>query len=116
MTAQCFRIARPVDWAGVAAWTGHLRERYGATLLRCKALLSLAGGGRVVVQGVRGIYAVTRSDLLDDCDDHGVVTVIGRALDRAELDCGLSWLATPAGTQFTPDAGFAPWRMKESVA
>lgn len=108
--SESFRIPAPVSWAGVSAWTGHLRERFGDDLLRCKALLPLAGGGQVLVQGVRRLFDIARADDIA-LSDGGVAICIGRHLDRETLRRGLAWLEAPDGATFPPSREFAPWAL-----
>ena len=107
--SESFALTQPVTWAGVAAWTSHLRERFGDDLLRCKALLSLTGGGQLLVQGVRRLFDITRAAESTLPDANGVVVCIGRNLDRAILQRGLDWLDAPEGMPFPPSQEFAPW-------
>lgn len=109
IVSESFAIDHPVSWAGVAAWTGHLRERFGDDLLRTKALLPLAGGGNVLVQGVRRVFETQRADEAALPDGHGAAICIGRNLDTAALRRGLTWLDAPEGLSLPADPGFPPW-------
>lgn len=109
--SESFRVPTPVSWAGVSAWTGHLRARFGDDLLRCKALLPLAGGGTVLVQGVRRTFEIGRADEVGLPDDKGAVVCIGRGLDREILRQGLAWLEAPEGAALPPTPQFAPWAL-----
>jgi G3E family GTPase len=86
-----------VSWAGIAAWTAELKERWGADLLRLKALLPLLEeDGPVLVQGVRGLFEMSRLRSWPDDARVGRIVGIGRGLDRASLEEGLMLLGPPA--------------------
>ena len=86
-----------VSWRGIAAWTAELQARWGGELLRLKALLSVVGDDRpVLVQGVRGLFDVSRLLEWPDEQRAGRIVAIGRGLDRATLEKGLALLALSA--------------------
>lgn len=110
MTSQAFRLDAAYTWAGIANWTQHLKSRFGTQLLRCKALLRLqARPGRVVVNGVRGLYETHHDASLQLVDDQSCIVCIGHELDRQTLQAGLSWLQAPEGVMLPPSAAYAPW-------
>jgi G3E family GTPase len=91
--SHSFRMADPVTWAGVAAWIDGLKGCCGDRLLRCKALLNVEGvHGPVLVQGVRTVFKTSALPEWPTPDRRSVVVVIGRQLDRRELENGLSRL------------------------
>jgi len=55
--AFAFRPEPPVTWAGWAAWSRAVGERFGARLLRVKGLIRMEDSGEVaLVQGVQGVF------------------------------------------------------------
>ncbi len=93
VTAHSLRLDHPVDWAGIAAWTDHLRARWEEALLRCKALIEVRGAvGPALVQGVRDRFAVTRLPAWPDDERGARIVIIGRNLDPGDLRRGLAWL------------------------
>lgn len=55
--AFAFRPQPPVTWAGWAAWSRAVGERFGARLLRVKGLIRMEDTGEVaLVQGVQGVF------------------------------------------------------------
>lgn len=55
--AFSFRPQPPVTWAGWAAWSRLVAERFGARLLRVKGLIRMQDTGEIVlVQGVQGVF------------------------------------------------------------
>lgn len=115
IVSESFVVAGPVTWAGISAWTGHLRERWGDDLLRTKALLPLSGGGQVLVQGVQRAFETTRADDAPLPSGQGAAVCIGRNLDSEALRRGLAWLDAPEGLALPPDPGFAPWLQRETA-
>jgi G3E family GTPase len=99
ISSQSFWLDRPVTWAGLAAWTAWMRQTAGADLLRSKGLMNVAGvGGPVVLHGVRDRFELTRAPAWPDEERRSRLVIIGRNLDRAELQAGLGWLYAEAGT------------------
>ena len=53
---RTWHVPGDIDWPHYAEWTAALRQRFGARLLRCKGLLSVAGQSWIV-QGVQGHFS-----------------------------------------------------------
>ena len=101
------RLPAMVDWAGISAWTEHLRQRWGTSLLRTKALLALRpDGAPIVIQGVRATFDISRLPEWPDDDPAGRVVLIGRGLDDELVRRGLRWLDLPEGMSVASDGGF----------
>jgi G3E family GTPase len=100
ISSESFWLDRPVSWAGLAAWTEWMRQRFGPGLLRCKALLNIDGSaGPVVLHGVRDRFDTQRLSKWPDAERRSRLVIIGRDLDRAGLAAGLGWFYVDAGTQ-----------------
>jgi G3E family GTPase len=102
-----FVIDDPVTWSGLAAWIQALRQRYGRTLLRCKGIVNIAGAP-VVVHGVQSMFDTRRLPDWPDAERRSRLVLIGKGLERAELDASLGWLGTPEGMQPPLDGGSPP--------
>ncbi len=124
--SYCFSFDRSVSWAGIAAWTSHLRARIGDDLLRCKGLLRLHGKpGCVVIQGVRRSFEMHHAAGFTGLDEPfatgaaaigSPIVCIGRRLDRDALRAGLAWLDAPEGIACEAGPGFAPWATPGAAA
>lgn len=102
-----FVIDDAVTWSGLAAWIEALRQRYGRTLLRCKGIVNVAGAP-VVVHGVQSMFDTRRLSAWPDAERRSRLVLIGKGLQRAELEATLGWLGTPEGTQPPLDAKVPP--------
>ena len=102
-----FVIDDAVTWSGLAAWIQALRHRYGRALLRCKGLVNVAGAP-VVVHGVQSMFDTRRLPEWPDAERRSRLVLIGKGLERAELEASLGWLGTPEGTQPPLDAASPP--------
>ncbi len=105
--AVSFVIDDPVTWSGLAAWIQALRHRYGRALLRCKGIVNIAGAP-VVVHGVQSMFDTRRLPVWPDAERRSRLVLIGKGLERAELEASLGWLGTPEGTQPPLDAASPP--------
>jgi G3E family GTPase len=87
-TSTVLRSRSPLDRERLRVWLAFLASRRGATLWRVKGLLACGDDARaVVVQGVGPWIEVARHERLD-APSESVLVVIGRDLDRAELERG----------------------------
>lgn len=102
-----FVVDDDVTWSGLAAWIDVLRHRYGRTLLRCKGLVNVAGAP-VVVHGVQTMFDTRRLPDWPDAERRSRLVLIGKGLERGELESLLGWLGTPEGTQPPLDASTPP--------
>jgi G3E family GTPase len=95
------RIEHPVHWAGVAAWTALVSERFGERLLRVKGLLAV-GEERapVAIHAIDGFFhPPERLDRWPSADQTSRIVCIGRDLDQAELERSLCALALEEGAE-----------------
>ena len=99
--AYSFRPARPVTWAGWAAWSRLVAARFGERLIRVKGLMCIDDTAEIVfVQGVQGVFhPPARFTQWPDADHSNRLVCIGRDLCEEELRLTLGALAAPAGTQ-----------------
>jgi len=90
LRAFAFRPGRS-DWAGRAAWTRHVSEKFGARLVRVKGLLKMEDTGEIVlVQGVQGVFhPPQRFRDWPDADRGNRLVCIARDIERAELEATL---------------------------
>ena len=94
--AYAFRPTPPLNWAGWAAWTRLIAEKFGARLLRVKGLLRMDDTGEVVlVQGVQGVFhPPQRFRDWPDADRGNRLVCIARDVSVAELQASLEVLKT----------------------
>lgn len=93
--SESFWITAPASWPGLAIWTDWARRRFGERLLRCKGILQLQGQpGGVVLHGVQGQFDTTRLPAWPGGDARSRLVLIGRELDRREIQASLSQLST----------------------
>lgn len=102
-----FVIDDDVTWSGLAAWIDALRHRYGRALLRCKGIVNVAGSP-VVVHGVQSMFDTRRLSGWPDAERRSRLVLIGKGLERGDLEALLGWLGMPEGTQPPPDASTPP--------
>lgn len=81
----------PLDGTALEAWLERLLMLRGADILRLKGILSVADEDRrVVVQAVHMMYEGDYGAPWGDARRHSRIVVIGRNLDRAELNEGFA--------------------------
>lgn len=85
--AFAFRPQPPVTWAGWAAWSRAVGERFGARLLRVKGLIRMEDTGEVaLVQGVQGVFhKPQRFRDWPDADHRNRLVCIARDIEEDEL-------------------------------
>jgi G3E family GTPase len=94
--SESFVFASPVSWPGLAAWIDVLRRRYGRDLLRCKGIVNIANTA-VVVHGVETLFDTRRLAQWPDAERRSRIVLIGKGLNRADLEHSLSWLTQTDG-------------------
>jgi G3E family GTPase len=98
--ADCFVLAHPPSWAGVAAWWRLASASFGDRLLRCKGLLEIADSGAIVfVQGVQRVFhSPERLPGWPDGDHCSRLVCITRDVDAGELRRTIDAFAAAPGT------------------
>jgi G3E family GTPase len=88
--AFCLAFDAPLDWLAVQAWLAALRSEHGASLLRVKGILNLAGeDAPVVIHGVQHVFhPPVRLSTWPDADRRSRIVFITRGLDRATVAAG----------------------------
>jgi G3E family GTPase len=100
LRAFAFRPGR-IDWAGWAAWTRHVSEKFGARLVRVKGLLKMEDTREIVlVQGVQGVFhPPQRFRDWPDADRANRLVCISRDLEIADLKDSFQLLNSQSETQ-----------------
>jgi G3E family GTPase len=105
--AFSFRLARPVSWAGWAAWSSLVAAKFGPRLIRIKGLMRMADTDEIIfVQGVQGVFhAPQRFRDWPGEDRSDRLVCIASDIGRAEIEATLPILASESGIQaaYSPD-------------
>jgi G3E family GTPase len=91
ITAVALRMDGAVDGGRLDAWLPPLLEARHRDIYRMKGILRIAGvPAPLVVQGVHGLYTSQFGPLREGIAEGNRLVFIGRSLDRAELESGLT--------------------------
>lgn len=95
------RLAHPVHWSGLAAWTALASERFGDRLLRVKGLFAVGDeGAPVAIHGIGGFFhPPERLGRWPSADRSSRLVCIGRDLDGPALERSLRALALEEGAE-----------------
>jgi G3E family GTPase len=98
--ADCYVLAQPPTWAGIAAWWRVASMAFGDRLLRCKGVIEIAGTGEIVfLQGVQRVFhSPERLAGWPDADHRSRLVCITRDVAAADLRQTLQALGAAAGT------------------
>jgi G3E family GTPase len=91
VSAFALVLDRPVDWVAFGIWLTMLLQAHGDDVLRVKGLLDVGLAGPVLLNGVRHVFhAPVHLERWPDGDRRSRIVLIGRNLDRGELERSLA--------------------------
>ena len=88
--AVCLLFAEAIEWTGFALWLTMLLEAHGEDLIRIKGVLDVGESGPVLLNAVQHVvYPLVHLDGWADHDHRSRLVLIGRGIDRDELERSL---------------------------